>query len=123
MTAIAPATSTLHAPVFRWLFPTGLFTLIAIGALWAARPSDCVELYANGCQPVTTDSPAVVAGGVLIALYAAIVTVALTMLQTSRRTLILIILSAVLLLVALIGFGATVASTPSYPYPIPYEDF
>ena len=113
-TAIA---RTAAAPAFRWLFPTGLFALLAIGLLWAIRPNDCVELYPNGCQAVSTDSPAIIAGGILIALYAAIVTVALTVFGRPHRTVVLWLLTGALVLVFLIGLLVSLSTSSG---PIPY---
>jgi hypothetical protein len=122
-TAHAPAASTqASAPAFRWLFPTGLFSLLAIGLLWAIRPSsDCYELCPNG-QAVSTDSPAIVAGGIMIALYAAIVAVALTVLARPQRTIVLWLLTGGLVFVFLVAVLVSLTIGGGSPVtPIPYD--
>jgi hypothetical protein len=119
MTTTAPIVpGTASAPAFRWLFPTGLFSLLAIGLLWAIRPNDCIEYYPNGCQAVSTDSPAIVAGGIMIALYAAIVTVALTVVGRPHRTIVLWLLTGGLAFVFLVALlvSLTFGGSP-VPYP------
>lgn len=122
MTTTTPATTvTRPVPAFRWLFPTGLFTLLAIGLLWAIRPDDCIEYYPNGCQAVPTDSPAIVAGGIMIALYAAIVTVALTVLAHPGRAIVLWALTGVLAFTFLIALLVSLTLGGGSPVtPVPY---
>lgn len=105
----------------RWLVPTGLFTLIGIGALWATRPtwqwiSENPSAYASG----TVDGPAITGSIIMIALYSAIVTVATTV---RARTVPLVLLTVALgLTFAIAFFGGLAGAFPS-PEPFSYEDF
>lgn len=105
----------------RWLVPTGLFTLIGIGALWATRPtwqwiSENPYEYRSG----TLDGPAVTGSIVMILLYAAIVTVAVTV---RARTVPLVLLTVALgLTFAVVFLGGLAGAFPS-PEPFYYEDF
>ena len=121
-TSAAPVLTYAPAPAFRWLFPAGLFTLLAIGLLWAIRPDDCIEYYPDGCQAVSTDSPAIVAGGIMIALYAAMVTVALTVLARPQRTIVLWLLTGGLVFVFLVALLVSLTLGGGSPVtPLPYE--
>jgi len=102
----------------RWLAPTGLFTLAAIGILWAVpRPAQaCIMIYPPPPECATGGDPSTVIAFLvaLVALYAALVTCAL-LLPARRRPLVLGLLTGALGLVFLVGLATTLAAAGSSP--------
>ena len=104
-----------------WLVLASLGTLVGIGLLWAIRPSSafCLDTFPNQCGGGRIDSPAIVTGGLLIAVLAALFIVAFTVL--THRTLVLWLLCGGLVLIFAIGLLASFAAAASGgPVPLPY---
>lgn len=87
-------------------------TLLAIGVLWSAAPSQCglgdidpASLPAL-CQGGTT--PALVTAGLLLAMLAALVVIAFTL--ERRRGLVALILGGVMLVTFVVGLMATISA-------------
>lgn len=102
-----------------WLLPTGLFSLAAIGILWALpRPvSACIAIYPAPKECAVGDTSVVIPFLVLLVFaYAAIV--ACAVLVTRHRTLVLGILSGALVLLFVIGLATVLAAAS--PGPIYY---
>lgn len=119
MTAETPVPAQ-HRPIAWWLGPTGVLAVLAIGILWSLpRPMPmCPAIYPAPPECFVGDSSGVLPFLVLIVLiYAAIVTCAL-LVPAHRRTLVLVLLTAALALLTLVGIATTLAAAP--PGPIYY---
>jgi hypothetical protein len=111
MPTTAPAPVATRSAWF-WALPTGLFTLAAIGVLWALpRPTPpCIAIYPAPPECAVGDASIVIPFLVLlVVVYAAIV--ACAVLVTRSRTLVLGILSGALGLVFLIGIATVLGAT------------
>ncbi len=115
-------TASPGAPAPRalpWLLPAGGGVLLALGILWAIRPTwgYCWDgQFDGGCAGGTVDGPAIVGGALLVLVYAALVVVAVIGRGPAR--LILLILGTCLLgLIAVVAMLASLAGLGSGPIP------
>lgn len=113
MTAQTPTRSQ----VARWLVPSGILTLIALGVLWAVRPEwgYCIDGTRSVCQGGNSDWIAIAGGIGMIVAYAALTVVAFTM-TSVRRTLVLSILTGLVGVVFLVALAASLS--PGAPIPL-----
>lgn len=117
-------TASPGAPAPRalpWLLPAGGGVLLALGILWAIRPTwgYCWDgQFDGGCAGGTVDGPAIVGGVLLVLVYAALVVVAVVGRGPARFPLLIVGVS-VLALMAVVAILASLAGTIG-PQPIPY---